>query len=477
MRERLSHYANSRLCMVRRIVVIGCGVSGTTAAFYARKTDRASEITVIGSESLPEYSRCGLPYAFSGIVPTLQSLIGYDEDFYENTNRIHLRLGVSATRILGDSQVVELDDKDGQGHRLEYDSLILATGARPMTLSVPGADLKGVFTIRTMDDIERLADYLKESNARKVAIIGAGLTGSEMAEALIVRGVSVIQAEIVPEILPVILDPDTASLVRERGKQHGVEYFLESVLEEILGESGRVSGVRISGRVHEVEAVIVTVRVRPSTELAKSSGLQLGESGGIRTDERLATSAKNIYAAGDCIETFDLITRRHVFFQLATTAVRQSMVAGINAAGGDARYPGSTGVTTVRLFGLEVATLGPTTAMAEKIGIKPVSVRVTGSTRLSYYPGGKDLTVKLLGNPENGKLIGAQIVGEEGATLRGNFASMAAHLGLTVQQFSEIETCYSPPLAPVWDPVTIAAQALVRKMQQPRHLTAQVSIN
>jgi NADPH-dependent 2,4-dienoyl-CoA reductase/sulfur reductase-like enzyme len=288
-----------------------------------------------------------------------------------------------------------------------------------------------------------------------------------MAEALLVRGVAVLQAEIVPEILPVILDPDMASVVREKGEEHGVEYHLQSTLEEILGDNGRVSGVRISNHTHKVDAVIVAVRVRPNTELAKNAGIVLGESGGIKTDERMLTSAEGVYAAGDCIETFDLITRRQVFFQLATTAVRQSMVAGINAAGGEARYPGSTGVTTVKLFGLEVATLGPTSVMAEKIGITPVSVRITGSTRLSYYPGGKDLTVKLLANPSNGKLLGAQLVGEEGATLRANFASMAAHLGLTVREFAEIETCYSPPLAPVWDPVTIAAQALLRKLRPP----------
>jgi NADPH-dependent 2,4-dienoyl-CoA reductase/sulfur reductase-like enzyme len=283
---------------------------------------------------------------------------------------------------------------------------------------------------------------------------------------LLVRGVGVLQAEIVPEILPVILDPDMASVVREKGREHGVEYHLQSSLEEILGENGKVTGVRISGRAYDSDAVIMAVKVRPNTELAKPAGILLGESGGIKTDQRMLTSVSNIYAAGDCIETFDLITHRHVFFQLATTAVRQSMVAGINAAGGEARYPGSTGVTTVKLFGLEVATLGPTTAMAEKIGINPVSVRITGSTRLSYYPGGKDLTVKLLANPQNGKLLGAQLVGEE-ATLRANFASMAAHLGLTVQEFAEVETCYSPPLAPVWDPVTIAAQALLRKLRAP----------
>ena len=451
--------------MARRIVIIGCGVSGTTAAFYARKTDRTSEITLVGSEPLPEYSRCGLPYAFSGIVPSLRSLIGYDEDFYEHTNRIHLRLGVTARKIDVDRQSVELDDNNKLGNQLAYDTLILTTGASPSMLSVKGSNLKGVFTIRTMDDVERLANYVKETSANKVAIIGAGLTGSEMAEALLSRGVGVIQAEIVPEILPVILDADMASIVREKARDHGVDYHLQSSLEEIVGVDGKVAGVRISGKLYSVEAVIMAVRVRPNTELARDAGISLGESGGIRTDDKMATSAKNVFAAGDCVETFDRITRRHVFFQLATTAVRQSMVAGINAAGGDSRYPGSTGVTTVKLFGLEVATLGPTTAAAEKIGIHPVTVRIVGSTRLSYYPGGKDLTVKLLANPNDGKLLGAQLIGEEGATLRANFASMAAHLGLTVREFAEIETCYSPPLAPVWDPVTIAAQALLRKLK------------
>jgi NADPH-dependent 2,4-dienoyl-CoA reductase/sulfur reductase-like enzyme len=286
-----------------------------------------------------------------------------------------------------------------------------------------------------------------------------------MAEALLQRGMAVLEAEIVPEILPVILDPDMASIIRTRAEEHGVEYHLNSTLEEIVGQNGGVSRIRISGENYPVDAVVVAVRVKPNTELAKEAGVVLGESGGIKTDERMATSAANVYAGGDCIETYDRITRRHVFFQLATTAVRQALVAGINAAGGNAKYPGSTGVTTVKLFGLEVASFGPTTAASEKLGVHPLSVRVTGSTRLPYYPGGKDLTVKLLADPKDGRLLGAQLVGEEGATLRANLASMAGHLGLSVEEFEQIETCYSPPLAPVWDPVTIAAQALLRKLQ------------
>ncbi len=455
--------------MPRRIVIIGCGVSGTTAAFHARKTDRTASIVLLGDEKLPEYSRCGLPYAFSHVVPSLEALIGFDEAFYEQMNRIDLRLGWKTTRILVKRQIVEaVRPKDGSTETLEYDTLILTTGARPSMVPVPGADLKGVFTIRTMSDIQRLTDHLTENKAKRVAVIGAGLTGSEMAEALLQRDVSVIEAEIVPEILPVLLDPDMASIIRTRAEEHGVEYHLNSTLEKIVGRNGSVSGVSISGEEYPVDAVIVAVRVKPNTELAENAGIVLGESGGIKTDDRMATSATNVYAAGDCIETYDRITRRHVFFQLATTAVRQALVAGTNAAGGTAKYPGSTGVTTVKLFGLEVASFGPTTTLSEKLGIHPVSVRVSGSTRLPYYPGGKDLTVKLLADPKDGRLLGAQLVGEEGATLRANFASMAGHLGLSVEEFEEIETCYSPPLAPVWDPVTIAAQALLRKLQTLR---------
>jgi NADPH-dependent 2,4-dienoyl-CoA reductase/sulfur reductase-like enzyme len=452
--------------MPRRIVIVGCGVSGTTAAFYARKTDRTAQIILLGDELLPEYSRCGLPYAFSHVVPSLEALIGYDEAFYEQMNRIDLRLGWKVNRINTRDRAVEATSSaSNSGETLMYDSLILTTGARAITIPVPGVDLKGVFTIRTMNDIRNLSSHLAENNAKRVAIIGAGLTGSEMAEALLQLGIAVIEAEIVPEILPAILDPDMALIVRSRAEEHGVEYHLNSTLEEITGERGRVVGVRISGKEHPVDAVVVAVRVKPNTDLAKEAGISLGEWGGIKTDERMTTSAPDVYGAGDCIETYDRMTHRLVFFQLSTTAVRQALVAGTNAAGGNAKYPGSTGVTTVKLFGYEIASFGPTTAVSEKIGLHPISVRSTGSTRLPYYPGGKELTVKLLADPKNGRLLGAQLVGEEGATLRANFASMAGHLGLSVEEFEKIETCYSPPLAPVWDPVTIAAQALLRKLQ------------
>ncbi|TMH95070.1 NAD(P)/FAD-dependent oxidoreductase [Candidatus Bathyarchaeota archaeon] len=237
--------------MPKRIVIIGCGVSGTTAAFHARKTDRAAQITLLGDEELPEYSRCGLPYAFSHVVPSLEALIGHDEAFYEQMNRIDLRLGWKATRINKEGQNVEaVPAKGNQTKTFEYDALILTTGAQPSTIPVPGSELKGVFTIRTMNDIERLTNHLAENSAKRVAIIGAGLTGSEMAEALLERGMAVLEAEIVPEILPAILDPDMASIIRTQAERHGVEYHLQSSLEETEHPVGpeRRSSSRTIGR-------------------------------------------------------------------------------------------------------------------------------------------------------------------------------------------------------------------------------------
>src|SRR5947199_5583218 len=189
----------------------------------------------------------------------MRSLIGYDEDFYEHTNRIDLRLGVTATKIRPDRRVLELKSQDHPKTELQYDNLILTTGASPTTLAVPGSELNGVFTIRTMNDVEGLANYLGEAKARKTAIIGAGLIGSEMAEALLVRGVAVLQAEIVPEILPVILDPDMAAVVREKGEEHGVEYHLQYRLQEILRDKDTMVGLIICGGTHDLDDVVGTV--------------------------------------------------------------------------------------------------------------------------------------------------------------------------------------------------------------------------
>ena len=450
--------------MARRIVVIGAGAAGTTAAIEARKTDRSSTVYLITKENDPEYSRCGLPYAFSGIVPKLEALIAHPPSFYESISRIQLLLRTECTRLRPSEKTIGvLDVQSGEKKELSYDSLIVATGAVPSVPPITGVDKKGVFVIRTLDDIRSLNRHMEKSS-NSIAIVGAGLVGMEMAEALAGRGFKVTVLEMLPEILPALLDADMASIVRERAEQRGVSILRSATVNEILG-SDHVEGIAASGQTVRVGTVIVATKVRPDVKLAREAGIKIGDEGGILVDDKMSTNLPDVYAAGDCVETRCAITGRRFLVQLATTAVRQGLVAGTNAAGGSETYLPSTGVATTRLFDLEVASAGLTTNTSSHLGLQPVSARVTASTRLPYMPDSREVTVKLLCDLRDRRLIGAQVVGEEGAAWRANFASLALHMRITVDEFRRKETCYAPPLAPVWDPLTLAARALERKLE------------
>ncbi len=449
--------------MTRRVVIIGAGAAGTTAAIQARRTDRSCEVFLVTKESEPEYSRCGLPYALSGAVSNLEALVSHPASFYESVNKIKLLLRTECRRLRPDKKAVEIVDiQTGAGKELTYDGLVIATGAVPTLPPIRGIDKRGVFVIRTLDDVRALITYTEA--CKSVAIIGAGLVGMEMAEALMKKGLEVTIVEMLPEILPAILDPDMACIVREHAERSGIPILRGATVGEILGAE-HVEGVVAGGQAIRAEAVIVAASVKPDAKLAREAGVEIGESGGIVVNDRMVTNVDDVYAAGDCVETTCAITGRRLPIQLATTAVRQGLVAGANAAGGSETYPPSTGVATTKLFGLEVGCAGLTCTAAEGLGLSPISARVTGSTRLPYMPDATEVTVKLLCSPKDGRLIGAQIVGEENASWRANFASLAMHARLTVHEFRRMETCYAPPLAPVWDPLTLAAHALERKLE------------
>lgn len=450
--------------MARRIVIVGAGPAGTTAAIQARRTDRSSEILLISRESEPEYSRCGLPYAFSRVVPNLEALISHPPSFYESVNKIRLLLKTECVRIKPDEKTVDVVDiQTGAGRVLQYDALVIATGAVPTLPPVDGIEKDGVFVVRTLNDIKALMRYT-ENRARSVAIIGAGLVGMEMAEALSIKRLQVTVIEIMPEILPAMLDSDMASIVREIAENHGIRILRGAKVKEILGRE-HADGVIVENQTIDAEAVIAATKVKPDVKLVQETGIDIGKAGGILVDDRMSTSLGGVYAAGDCVETKCAITGKRLLLQLATTAVRQGLVAGANAAGGSQTYPPSTGVATTKLFGLEVASAGLTSEAAKALGLSTVSARVTASTRLPYMPDPKEVTAKLLCDSERNVLIGAQIVGKEGAPWRANFASLAMRMKLTVHEFRRLETCYAPPLAPVWDPLTLAAHALERKLE------------
>jgi NADH oxidase (H2O2-forming) len=448
----------------RKIVIIGCSTAGTMAAIQARKTDRNAEIWIISREKYPEYSLCGLPYVVSGIIKDFKSLIVHPIDFYEKTLRVNLMLNTEALSInTSEKSVLVKDLITGEEKKLKYDSLVLATGAKPASLPIKGIYKQGVFSIRTISDVESLLLHLKNLSSKLIVIVGAGLIGMEMAESLSIKGYEVLIVEILQEILPAMLDPDMASIVHKKAEEKGIKILTGTSLEEIIGDE-KVEAVMIKGKKIPTETVIVAARVNPEVELAKKAGISIGEMGGIKVNEYLQTSIENIYAAGDCIETFDLISKKSFPIQLATTAARQGIIAGANAAGDLKKYPGSTGVATTKLFGLEIATAGITSSLATKLGIKSTSIRTTALTKAHYYPEAKPITTKLIADIKSKRIIGAQFIGEEGASLRANLVALAIRANIELSELELLETCYAPPVSPLWDPLSIAAQALSKKL-------------
>ena len=452
--------------MTKEMLIVGAGPAGTTAALQSRKLDKGAKVTLLTEESYPEYSRCGLPYVVSGVVSSLESLISHPPEFYERTSRIKLMLHTRAYEIDPDEKVVSARNlKTGNEDSLHYDSLILACGGRPVLPPIRGLDREGVFTVRTIEDIRSLLDHLKVVTVKTAVIIGGGLVGMEMSEALLKKGLKVTLVEVLPEILQGLLDPDMAAIIRERAEQAGVKILTDAVIEEILGGES-VRGVKVSstGEI-ETETIVIAAKVKPNVDLAERTGVRIGNTGAIDVDEYMRTSIEDIYAAGDCVETHDVVTGRRTLIQLATTAVRQGLVAGANAVGGHERYLGSTGVCATELFGIEVASAGLTTRFASDVGMPPISARVSAPVRPTYFPSCKSCIVKLLSNRQDERLIGVQIIGEEGVSERANLVAHAIHMRQDVKEFAKMETCYAPPVASIWDPLFVATQALTRKLE------------
>ncbi|MEM2897538.1 MAG: FAD-dependent oxidoreductase, partial [Candidatus Bathyarchaeia archaeon] len=254
---------------IKRILIIGCGTAGTMAAIQARKNNREAKIWIVSREKYPEYSLCGLPYVVSGIIKEAKSLIIHPIDFYEKTLRVNLMLNTEALSIDTSSKTVLVKNlATGEEDRLEYDSLILATGAKPVSLPIKGVDKKGVFSIRTIEDIEALILHLKSVSSKLIVIVGAGLIGMEMAESLSLKDYKVLVLEMLPEILPAMLDPDMGSIVHERAEEKGVRILTSTTLDEIIGDE-KVEAVRIKAERIPTETVIIAARVKPETELAE----------------------------------------------------------------------------------------------------------------------------------------------------------------------------------------------------------------
>jgi NADPH-dependent 2,4-dienoyl-CoA reductase/sulfur reductase-like enzyme len=439
------------------ILIVGGSDAGVSAALRAREVDPTATVTMVVADAYPNYSICGLPFYLSGEVENWHLLAHRTLDDIQAAG-IAVRLNTRAQAVYPATKTVEIQTAGRAPEILAYDRLILATGAQPIRPPIAGLDHPGVFQLHSMEDSFRVADYLTARRSQKTLIIGAGYIGLEMADALRRRGLEVTIVEQAEAVLPTV-DRTFGDRLTGDLLAHGVDVQTGVRIQKI---EHTPCGLRVFGEPHFVQVVdmvLVVVGVQPFTALAQTAGLALGVKGAIPVDRTMATAAPDIYAAGDCVQTYHRLLGASTYLPLGTTAHKQGHVAGENAVGGHAEFMGSLGTQVVKVFDEAVARTGLSDSEAQAVGYHPLTVEYTAWDHKAYYPGARELVFRITGDTETGRLLGAQLMGHWQAAVakRIDLFAMALFHGMTVAQLLQVDLSYTPPLGSPWDAVQMAA--------------------
>jgi len=352
---------------------------------------------------------------------------------------------------------------------LLFDTLVVATGAEPVRPPLPGIDHEGVYQLHTMGDGLLLHEALSRRPGSAV-IVGAGYIGLEMAEALHARGLAVTVVEQLPSVLPTV-DAELGALVRGELERHGIRVVDSVAVTAVEGTNGGLTVRGEPGLELGTDIVLVVVGVRPNTALGRAAGIETGVRGALRVGRRMETNAPHVYAAGDCAVTYHRLLRTDTYLPLGTTAHKQGRVAGENAVGGDRAFEGSLGTQVVKVFELAVARTGLRDHEARAAGLRPLTVESSGHDHKTYYPGARGLTMRLTGDVDTGRLLGAQLLGHVDSQVprRVDIAAAALHQGMTVDSLSDLDLSYTPPFGSPWDVVQSGAQAWLRARDAGSH--------
>ncbi|GGC14358.1 FAD-dependent oxidoreductase [Cellulomonas sp. APG4] len=465
-----------------RLIAVGGSDAGISAALRARELDPTAEVTVVLADEYPNFSICGIPYYVSGEVGhwrnlahrTLDDLCDAGLDVRVNTRAVGI--DVSGRRLL-------VDAPDGRSE-LPYDALVVGTGAVPVRPPVTGLDAlgptDGVHLLHTIGDTLALTADLDSHRPSRALIVGAGYVGLEMAEGLTARGIDVVQVEALPEVLPTV-DPTLGAVVREELTRHGVEVHTATTVTEVTASDGptrlSVHATGANGQARwDVDLVLVVVGVRPDTELLVAAGATTGPRGAVSVERDMSTGLPGVWAAGDCVTTHHRLLGL-TYLPLGTTAHKQGRVAGENALGGSAVYPGSLGTQVVKVFDLVIARTGLRDSEAAEAGFAPATVQSTGDDHKAYYPGAKPVTIRVIGDTATGRLLGAQLVGTLGAEIAKRvdvYATALTH-EMRVADVDGLDLSYTPPLGSPWDVVQTATMAWVREHDLDRQRAALTS--
>jgi NADPH-dependent 2,4-dienoyl-CoA reductase/sulfur reductase-like enzyme len=453
--------------VTKRLIVVGGDAAGMSAASQAKRM-RKDDTDVVAFERshYTSYSACGIPYWIGGDVDG-DHLVARTPAQHR-ANGIDVRMRVEVESIDLDRQTVKVRDlESGTPSEESFDDLVIATGAEPVRPDVPGCESSGIFGVQTLDDGAAVIEYLKQHDPRRVVVVGGGYIGIEMAEAMLNRGVSVTVVDQAKEPMST-LDPDMGRMVHDAMEGMGIDVRTECRLEGFEAASdGRVRAVAVEGDTLPADIVICGVGVRPNTAVARAAGLEIGSKGGLRTDLRMRVKGhENVWAGGDCVETWNLVSEDWVHAPLGTHANKQGRVIGTNIGGGYATFPGVVGTAMSKVVDLEIARTGLRENEAEEAGYRFLTVIHESTTRAGYFPETSPITVKLIVELRTGRLLGGQIVGRsEGAAKRIDALAVALWNRMTVEEMTALDLGYAPPFSPVWDPVLIAARKATEAVQ------------
>ena len=443
----------------QRLAIVGGDAAGMSAASVARRRDADIEIVAFERGPYTSYSACGIPFYVGGLVEDAGSLISRSPEQHRASG-IDVRMRCEVVAIDLGARRLTVRAAGGEESAEPFDQVVVATGAKAVPPPIPGAE--AIEPAQTVDAGERLRAALERGGTSAV-VIGAGYIGLEMAEAFVERGLDVTMIEQAPQVMAT-LDAEMAGHVQEAAEGRGVRVVLGASVEEVvLDDAGAPLAVRTADESFAAHHVVIGTGSRPDVEVARGAGLEIGDSGALRVDDHQRCPGHDgVFAAGDCAETHHRLLDRPVNIQLGTHANKQGRIAGANATGADERFPGVIGTAVSKICRYEVARTGIGEREAADAGIDVVSATIEDRTRAAYYPGAGPIWVKLVAEPDSGRLLGGQIVGVEGAAKRIDVLATAIWTGLPVQQLALLDLSYAPPFSGVYDPLLIAARATAK---------------
>lgn len=433
-----------------KTLIIGGVAGGATAAARLRRLDEHAEIIILERGEYVSFANCGLPYYIGGVITEESALTLQTPQSFKNRFNVEVRVFNEAVSIDPEAKTVTVKDlRSGEMYTESYDNLVVSPGAAPVIPNIEGLDSAKVFTLRNIPDTFRIKGYIEKEHPATAAVIGGGYIGAEMAENLAEAGLKVSVIEL-SEHLIAPLDGDMAADVHRYLRSKGIDLYLNNGVTAVRGNTLVLQKGEVTA-----DLIILSVGVKPETEIAKACGIKTNKQGSIIVNNRMQTNIPNIYAVGDAVETEEFITKKRAFIPLAGLANKQGRIAADNIAGYDSVYTGTQGSAVLKLFDMTVATTGLNEKTATNAGIDYDKTYIFSAHHATYYPGGTNMSIKVLWDKNTHKLLGAQIVGFDGVDKRLDVFATAIRLGAKVTDLTTLELCYAPPFGSAKDPVNM----------------------